>query len=75
MTDIAIRVENLSKCYPIGQREPYLALRDIIANTAKAPFRYLKGAGDGCPILSPRSSVPRLRSVKGYAEGWGQAGL
>ena len=29
MDDIAIRLENLSKRYRIGQREPYRALRDV----------------------------------------------
>ncbi len=42
MSDIAIRVENLSKRYRIGQREPYKALRDVIVNAAAAPFRRLK---------------------------------
>jgi len=39
MTDIAIRVENLSKRYRIGQREPYSALRDVLAHALTAPFR------------------------------------
>lgn len=42
MSDIAIRVENLSKRYRIGQREPYKALRDVIVNAAATPFRRLK---------------------------------
>jgi hypothetical protein len=41
MTDIAIRVENLSKLYRIGPRERYLALRDILARSVSAPFRAL----------------------------------
>ena len=40
MSDIAITVENLSKSYLIGhqasQREPYTALRDVIAREARA---------------------------------------
>ncbi|RJR27578.1 ABC transporter ATP-binding protein [candidate division WWE3 bacterium] len=39
MSDIAIRVENLSKRYRIGQREPYRALRDVLARGLTAPFR------------------------------------
>ncbi|HID31528.1 MAG TPA: hypothetical protein EYP19_16215 [Desulfobacterales bacterium] len=39
MSDIAIRVENLSKRYRIGQREPYRALRDVLARGVMAPFR------------------------------------
>jgi Mor family transcriptional regulator len=32
MTDIAIRVENLSKQYRIGQREVYRTLRDSLTD-------------------------------------------
>jgi len=39
MSDTAIRVENLSKRYRIGQREPYRALRDILARGLSTPFR------------------------------------
>ncbi|MGC8960577.1 MAG: ABC transporter ATP-binding protein, partial [Chloroflexia bacterium] len=39
MTDVAIRVEGLSKRYRIGQREPYRALRDVLARGLAAPFR------------------------------------
>jgi len=42
MSDVAIRVENLSKKYRIGQREGYLALRDVLARGIRAPFRLLK---------------------------------
>jgi len=35
----AIRVEELGKRYRIGQREPYRALRDVMAEAAKAPLR------------------------------------
>jgi len=42
MTDIAIRVENLSKRYRIGQREPYKALRDVLPRLITAPFRLLR---------------------------------
>ncbi|RPF47021.1 lipopolysaccharide transport system ATP-binding protein [Thermodesulfitimonas autotrophica] len=39
MSDIAIRVQGLSKRYRIGQREPYRALRDVLARGLTAPFR------------------------------------
>ena len=39
MSDIVIRVENLGKRYRIGERERYLALRDLIARAASAPLR------------------------------------
>ena len=41
MTDVAIRCEGLGKQYRIGQQERYRALRDVIAETAKSPFRRL----------------------------------
>ncbi len=43
MTDIAIRVENISKRYRIGQREPYKVLRDGLMNAMYAPIRRLRG--------------------------------
>lgn len=44
MIDIAIRCEGLSKRYRIGEQERYKALRDVIADTATAPFRRLRHA-------------------------------
>ena len=41
MSDLAIRVEKLGKLYRIGQREPYSTLRDVLARSFAAPFRYL----------------------------------
>ena len=42
MSNTVIRVENLSKKYTIGhQREPYTALRDVVANGAKSFGRQL----------------------------------
>src|SRR5688500_18656211 len=41
MSDLAIRTEGLSKRYRIGQRQPYKALRDVLADTVSAPFRRL----------------------------------
>ncbi|MCA9039650.1 MAG: ABC transporter ATP-binding protein [Planctomycetaceae bacterium] len=39
MTDLALRVEQLSKRYELGTREPYYALRDSIVRWAKKPFQ------------------------------------
>jgi lipopolysaccharide transport system ATP-binding protein len=39
MSDSAVRVENLSKRYAIGEREPYRALRDVLARAISAPLR------------------------------------
>ncbi len=48
MSNLAIRVEHLSKRYRIGQREQYYALRDAPANAVKA-----SAPGKGTP---PRPS-------------------
>ncbi len=42
MNDVAIRGENLSKRYKIGERVPYKAFRDEIARLFASPFRRLK---------------------------------
>jgi len=42
MTDTAIRVENLSKRYRVGPREPYKARRDVLTDVFAAPFRRLR---------------------------------
>lgn len=43
MSDVIISAEKLGKRYRIGQRERYLALRDILARAVSAPFRWLGG--------------------------------
>ena len=42
MSDIAIRCENLSKLYRIGNRESYKALRDVLSDAISAPFRWFR---------------------------------
>jgi len=42
MSDIVIRAENLGKRYRIGEREPYLALRDVLGRAISAPARIFK---------------------------------
>jgi lipopolysaccharide transport system ATP-binding protein len=52
MSDAAIRVEGLSKCYQLGQRERYSALREALAETMSAPVRRILaalGGGDRRP--------------------------
>jgi len=39
MSDIVIRADNLGKRYRIGERERYLALREVLARAASAPAR------------------------------------
>jgi lipopolysaccharide transport system ATP-binding protein len=41
MSEIVIKAENLGKRYHIGERERYLALRDLLARSASAPVRIL----------------------------------
>jgi ABC-type polysaccharide/polyol phosphate transport system ATPase subunit len=40
MSDVVIRAEKLSKRYRIGERERYLALRDILARAFSNPFHW-----------------------------------
>src|ERR1700690_1049712 len=39
MSDAVIHTEGLGKRYRVGERERYLALRDIVTRLATAPFR------------------------------------
>jgi lipopolysaccharide transport system ATP-binding protein len=65
MSDIAIKVEGLSKQYRIGERESYKALRDVISDAASAPFRRLRSAfgngsatnGNGHEIRNSQSEI------------------
>ena len=48
MSDIAIKVENLSKRYRIGaQQESYKTLRDMLSNAASAPLRWARAGRRG----------------------------
>ena len=59
MSDIAIRVEKLSKRYRIGQRERYYALRDVLARALTAPFRLFPDhRKSGESISNPQSPAP-----------------
>jgi len=42
MSEVVIRVENLGKRYRIGERVPYLTLRDALARAVTAPLRSLR---------------------------------
>jgi ABC-type polysaccharide/polyol phosphate transport system ATPase subunit len=58
-SDVAIRCHGLSKRYRIGQTERYRALRDVISETAAAPFRrlrksaYSNGNGNRAESITP----------------------
>ena len=43
MSNIAIRIEHISKRYKIGKREKYHAFRDVLTEALKAPLRLLQG--------------------------------
>jgi lipopolysaccharide transport system ATP-binding protein len=47
MSDIAIRVEGLSKLYRLGAQESYRTLRDTLTSAATAPFRHVFGSSNG----------------------------
>jgi lipopolysaccharide transport system ATP-binding protein len=65
MTDIAIRVENLSKLYRIGPRERYKALRDTLTDAMYAPFRAVSSVLSGQrPVLSNPSSDNFIWALK-----------
>jgi len=42
MSDVVIHAENLSKRYRIGERERYLALRDVLTRAIRAPIRIFR---------------------------------
>ena len=44
MSEFAIRCDGIGKQYRIGQREPYRALRDALADAVTAPFRRVRAA-------------------------------
>src|SRR5271170_7700955 len=39
MTETVIEIRGLGKRYRVGEREPYLALRDVLARALHTPFR------------------------------------
>lgn len=58
MSDIAIQCDGISKQYRIGERESYKALRDVITDAIKTPFRRLRRSasapdsnGNGKPTI------------------------
>src|ERR1700730_12067475 len=58
MSDLAIRCQGIAKQYRIGERERYKALRDIITDAIRSPFRRLRESarnsgnnGEGKPTI------------------------
>ena len=54
MSDIAIRAEKLGKRYRVGQRQRYLALRDVLTDAAKAPLRLFRASAPEAPNHRPK---------------------
>jgi len=67
MSDIVIRADNLGKSYQIGEREPYLALRDLLARAASAPARLFvprkPSHSNGNHVAKSRSRIWALRDA------------
>jgi lipopolysaccharide transport system ATP-binding protein len=42
MSELAVRVENLSKCYRIGRRDTHVTLREAVTQAGKRPFDRVK---------------------------------
>ena len=60
MAAVAIRVDGLGKRFRLGERERYLALRDVLARAVTAPFRRREGGnGNG----AGRAHIWALRDV------------
>jgi lipopolysaccharide transport system ATP-binding protein len=51
---LVLRVEGLSKSYRIGEREPYKALRDVVADALTAPSRLARGVRRVKPVPTDR---------------------
>ncbi len=60
MSDIAIRVEGLSKQYRIGKLERYRTLRDTLADSVTAPFRRI---GSMLRPSAPNGSEPPSETI------------
>ncbi len=58
-----IRVENLGKRYRIGERERYLALRDVLTRAISAPARLFGPRRPSPPSSGDRSHIWALKDV------------
>lgn len=60
MNDIVIKAENLGKRYRLGERERYLALRDLLARAVSSPAR----------LFAPREPAGNHHNGKGDSHIW-----
>src|SRR5881227_1265386 len=71
MSDIAIKIQSLSKRYRIGaKQEKYKTLRDTLANGALSPFRAMRSLSrsNGHGRISDPSSSARAKNRKSRSE-------
>jgi lipopolysaccharide transport system ATP-binding protein len=62
MSDVVIRAENLGKMYRIGERERYLALRDVLARSLRWPARML-GKKSAAPSKGDANQLWALKDI------------
>ncbi len=65
MSDIALKVEGLSKQYHIGKQERYRALRDVLTESLYAPFKRVKGllTGNAAAAANLNETIWALKDV------------
>jgi lipopolysaccharide transport system ATP-binding protein len=63
MSELAIRVENVSKFYRIGMRDTYQTLREVVTDAAKRPFLTAQALARGHRGTRPEESFWALRNV------------
>jgi len=64
MSDIAIRVENLSKQYRIGGPQArYKTIRESLTDAVTAPFRHLSSVGRGQSSAVANETIWALKEV------------
>jgi len=59
MSELAIRIDGISKLYQLGDAERYKALRDTLSDMIAAPFRALRRGS----LRAPRQTLWALRDV------------
>ena len=64
MSDVVIRVENLSKLYRIGAQERYKAFRDTLTEAVTKPFRWLHDLWSGNGASPPDSADNTFWALK-----------
>ena len=64
MTDVAIRVENLSRQYRIGARQArYKTLRESLVEAVRVPFRRLASVARGQSTMASEETIWALKDV------------